>query len=510
MKKYFFFTSIILIIYFITAVYNQADWDLWHRLAAGRLFFETGSVPKHDVFAYTPVKDLWIDHEWGSGALFYFIGDRFGDAGLSFLKFKLLFLTFLPVFLLNKLKSEKSDGYRIFFYALFFYSILFGFLNIIRSQSFTFAFFALWIYLLELIKRGNYKLLLVFPLTTILWANLHGGFLAGIGILFLYGIGEIFNGKNPTKYFITAFICGLSSLINPYGVEYWKYLEDAVTLSRTFITEWQPLDLFGPFIIAMGFKLFLLITIVSMIYLLTKKPEKINWSEVLILVVTCYLSVKHIRHNVFFVIASAAYIQEYFYCAVKHYFYIPEKIKILISHAFFLRLNFFKEVLIYGLIVFVGILTVIFVPFKVKVSDQRYPVKSVEFIKKNNLSGNLLVLFNWGSYALWELYPECKVAMDGRYEEVYSTSLVNESARFHYLGKDWIDFMKNYKADLMLIDKSYPVFSELLLLDDWKLIHQDKISAVFISLEKNRENWVITDEELNSDNDIFEPKKAKK
>ena len=50
--------------------------------------------------------------------------------------------------------------------------------------------------------------------------------------------------------------------------------------------------------------------------------------------------------------------------------------------------------------------------------------------------------------------------------------------------------MKNHKADLMLIDKSYPVFSELLTCDNWELVYQNKISAIFLPTEKHREKWI--------------------
>jgi len=36
-------------------------------------FFQTGTVLKKDIFSYLPTKDLWVDHEWGSGVVFTFL-----------------------------------------------------------------------------------------------------------------------------------------------------------------------------------------------------------------------------------------------------------------------------------------------------------------------------------------------------------------------------------------------------------------------------------------------------
>lgn len=477
MKKTLFFITIFLLLYFIAAAFNSADFDLWHRLAAGKLFFANGHVAQTDIFAYTPVKDYWIDHEWGSGVVFYWIMEHFGSAGLSFLKILLMFLTFLPVYLINRMRTKEPGKYRILFYFLFLYALLFGFVYTIRSQAFTYAFFAIWMYLIELIKKGNKKLLAIFPLMTVIWANLHGGFVAGLGLLVVMGFP------------VTALISGFLTTINPYGFKYWQFLYEAITMERTYITEWQPLNLRGDVMIAFGFKILLIMCIITLPYLLIQLIKKvkaaqledninikailrqINWSELIIVLLTCYLSLKHLRHNVFFVITASAYMGESFFQAISSY-------TSFISKKIILTLELIKDIIVYAVILLAGGLTLVFAPLQLDLKN--FPYNSVEFIKINKLSGNLLVLFNWGAYSFWELYPQCKVSLDSRYEEVYPDSTVEESARFWYLDRDWTGLMKNYKTDLMLIDKTYPVYTELLTHDDWKMIYDDKMSAVFM------------------------------
>ena len=68
--------------------------------------------------------------------------------------------------------------------------------------------------------------------------------------------------------------------------------------------------------------------------------------------------------------------------------------------------------------------------------------------------------------------------------------------------------MRKYKADLILLDASYPVYSELLNLNDWKIIYKDKISAVFIPMANDGKKWIMPDDDLSPENnlndDIFE------
>ncbi len=52
------------------------------------------------------------------------------------------------------------------------------------------------------------------------------------------------------------------------------------------------------------------------------------------------------------------------------------------------------------------------------------------------------------------------------------------------LKKDCVDLMNDNKTYLTLIDKSYPIYSEFLNFDNWNILHNGKLSAIFIPLEK--------------------------
>jgi len=494
MKKFFFYICILFFIYFLAAAYNNADWDLWARLAVGKIFFATRTVLKHDIFSYTETNPLWIDHEWLSGVIFYFLADKFGDIGLSGLKIFLMFSIFLCVFKTNRLKFPDQNPYRPIFYMFFLFSIVGGFLTTIQSHCFTFAFFALWIYLLELVKNGDDRLIWIFPATMIIWANLHGGFPAGLGVLLLFAIGEFFS-KRPFKKYLLAFgISCLTTLINPYGWKYLPYMFNAITMKRPFLTEWMPLDLFGNFKTAYGFKIFAIITGFSLIYSFLKNKKEISHSESFILLATFFVSLEHIVNNTLFTIAAASYITGNFYLIFndlgskfKKQLEIPTKIATFV---------------IYFLILIFGVAIIHFAPLKIKANNTTFPVKAVKFIQDNKLGGNLLVLYNWGSYALWRLYPQNLVAIDGRYDGVYPEKVISEVARFHYDGSNWGDLLNNHHTDIMLINKDYQVYNNLIQMENWKIVYQDKISAVFVPTTMNKD-WKFPDKNYFEDKEKF-------
>lgn len=497
MKKKFFFIAIFILVYCITSVYNMADWDLWARMAVGAIFFQTGTVLKHDIFAYTPLKDLWVDHEWGSGVVFYAVTHFLGDYGLCLLKFIIIFSIFLLVYRTNQNRQDVSlepNPYRIGFYVLFLLNLLTAFDNSLRSHAFTYFFFALWLYMLDGIRKGHNKLIWVFPATMLVWANMHGGFLAGLGIATVFTLGEIID-RRPWKKYIPLLLSSFAvTFINPYGAKYWSYLIDAVSMPRPFVNEWNPMNLLSPFPQYMWFKITVILAalcIPYIIYAFVKEKRRFNWSDLLIIGVTFYMGMSHIRHIVFFGISTAAYGYYLLYPALNLYTaplsslvqkIIPGKVRSLANNL--------REGSIYACIIIIGILVMMFNPFSVDAKKDIYPVKAVKFIQENKISGNLLVLFNWGSYALWKLYPQCKVAIDGRYEEVYPTELINDVARFHYVGTNWDGLMKKYPPDAMLIPVDYDVYNkQLIYLKDWQIIHKDNIAAVLVPKSRLKKHY---------------------
>jgi hypothetical protein len=99
----------------------------------------------------------------------------------------------------------------------------------------------------------------------------------------------------------------------------------------------------------------------------------------------------------------------------------------------------------------------------------RFPANAVNFLKEKKLGGNIFNEFNWGEYLIWHLYPQCKVAIDGRYDTVYPVS-----------------FLKNY-FDSASSGFDIPVNTDFLLLKPerkidvkkWRKIYSDKISVLY-------------------------------
>jgi hypothetical protein len=118
------------------------------------------------------------------------------------------------------------------------------------------------------------------------------------------------------------------------------------------------------------------------------------------------------------------------------------------------------------------------------VDYRRFPVGALEFIKQNRLTGNLATAFDWGSYALWKLYPQCKILVDGRYEEVYPDHAFAAAMRFSQKGERWWEVLREFPTDVVVLPKQIYRQADLAFLPEWKFVYQDEVSVVL--LPRNR------------------------
>ena len=215
---------------------KEYDYDLFARLIVGEHFFANGHLAFKDFMSYTPTH-IWYDHEYGASLVFYLFFKALGHFGLVLNQAILYFMT---TFFVIKTQDLHKNNYppTLWFSAIFL--LMFAHLNpsIIRCHLFSFMFFALLIYILEKTRLYNSKLIYTIPLLVIIWNNTHGGVVAGLGIIFIYMIGEMLQRKPWKKYLITLLVSAPLLAINPWGVGYLNFLLSANTKTRTYVTEW--------------------------------------------------------------------------------------------------------------------------------------------------------------------------------------------------------------------------------------------------------------------------------
>jgi hypothetical protein len=485
--------SIITAAFILTFLTRMPDFDLWARLAVGSIVFQTGHVLRQDIFSYLPTKPLWIDHEWGTGVVLYGLAKWFGEYGIFLAKGLLLYATLLMVLKTIKAGGDKKSPSPLYFVFLG-YALFPGIASLVRSQMFTYLFFSIWIYGIERLRRNQGKILWLFPATMLVWVNVHGGFVAGLGLVVLYAVGDLLNRRSLRPYLWIALSVLPVTLINPYGFALWRYMAEASFMPRPFITEWRPLSLAGPKQIIWGIPLhintgFMVLAVMGVLVgvraLLRK--QKPDWTRVVVLAGLCVLGVRHQRHVVFFTLAAAALLHGQFDSLLD-----PLRAlwaQILPKHGSKIQTGAHWG-LGFALPVVFFMLLIPKLSYRMNIDPRMFPVGSLEFIKQNGLSGNLATAFDWGSYASWKLHPQCKVMVDGRYEEVYPDEVFQVAIRFAVRQGDWWEALARFPTDIVVLPKAFYAARDLAHLPEWQPVYEDPVSVVLLPRDKLAESYV--------------------
>jgi len=477
------FSATVLVFLLCAMAKTKADPDLWGYLAFGRLFWETGKFPYQDVFSYLPTRPLWVYHEWLTGVLFYPLYQKGGAAALQLVKFACGLITLAFIYL-----TARRRGGDLFSSLIFCFVILGLFslgYNPVRAQVFTYAFFAVSLYLLESARlSGGYRRLwLLIPLQ-VLWCNLHGGFLAGLGLIALYGVGEALSRRPVLPYAAVFLAAGLATLINPYGLSYWHYLYEAITMPRPDITEWS--SLLGAFRQEMlTLTEFTYVACLVLIALLLAFWAR--WREVtpiLVLGATLVQGLMHVRHLTFFMILAAAYFPSLSRKFLEIWQPSPSLLSRFGKAARIAGIILLTALLLLGVKRFVGraplTLKVTGLPQGQELPGLYYPLGGSAHIEAQGLQGKLLTEFSWGEYLIWTLYPRCLVALDGRYETVYPPEVAKRYFAFIYGREGWQKFLQDYPPHLILIDSRKRLCALLRQDPAWQPVYTDSGCALFV------------------------------
>ena len=472
---------------FVLANHTQGyDFDLWARLIVGKVFWATGHVLKYDFLSYTPTH-AWYDHEWGSGTFcFYPVLKFFGPLGIVILQATFIYLTFF--FCIKTIKLRMGDKYS--HHILPWLLTLFVYNRCVclpvRCQMFSFLFVAITLYILERARIGKTKGLYFIPLLTIIWNNLHGGVVSGLGIIFLYAVGEFLSRRAFKKYLITL-VCSLPLLIiNPYGIKYLEFLFMANTMARQDILEWW--GVLHPFHIKNCRPYFIWTGTVALVelYFIIKNLwvkkiwnflKEIDYTKWLLILVTFYLGFTKIKLIPIFMIVTTCF------CYENVYKIFPK------SDLFKTWSMLFVFLLIGG----VGL----FAPSTAKATWNIYPLKEVEFIKSNNITGKILTSYGHGSYVTYKLFPHNKVYMDGRYEEVYDEEILMHLKIFMELGYSWGNLIFRYPPDVILLEKHVPVYKYLSeQFPEYTKVYEGELCGVFVKNSKPLNQYKLPPEDI--------------
>lgn len=237
------------VVVFLLALTHPIDLDLGWHLKYGEYIFTNHALLQENIFSSAMPGYRYLNHSWASELILYTVFRSGGFLGISLLGATLMTMTF---FFLAQAANLDNWGKSILFPTMLF--LLDGVIEqSFRSQYFSFLGIAILLYLLGRLEREPRRTALAISLLFLLWVNLHGQFIMGLGIFVIWLICY-FTGttewESPTAgrrlppLFLAILLLTVlaATLLNPYGTElYLEIFRHFGNPLQRSIQEWQPI-----------------------------------------------------------------------------------------------------------------------------------------------------------------------------------------------------------------------------------------------------------------------------
>jgi hypothetical protein len=466
---------------------NLVDPDLWGHIRYGQDWLAAGELPRTATHTFTAVGHPWINHENLAELALAWSDETLGVTGMLAAK-----CVFGMTIILAMVWTATKRGVNPFVAWPLMLLIAFNLqpFFILRPQLFSFAFCAITLVLLDRVFHNwhdnhaiDSRYLWCLPAVFLVWANSHGGFVAGLAIAGAYLGGRIVEvliarnqvqstagqASSATPHSGKALIAQLTlvgfailaaTLLNPYGWELHRWLFVSLIEPRPEITEWLAPQMSDP-----TFWPWIALLAVIAVSLFATRASR-DWVEITILLLVVWQSMLHLRHIAFVALVAGFWIPVHLQSALSCFLYQPTGGSLRFLKQFSVARFAIVPALLAAITLQTFALEKRLTDFSVE--RGRYPVDAIQFMADRQLEGKLVVAFNWAQYTLAALSPCITVGFDGRYDTCYPLEVVD--MHFDFLLGEFGDnrnraatsgsidssrVLNHENPDLVLIDRHY-------------------------------------------------------
>jgi hypothetical protein len=385
---------------FALACITIADPDLWGHLRFGADILASHRLPVVDPYSFTQDRP-WINHEWLSEAVMAAAYASGGATSVALLKGALLFGTW---FLVWRSLQHSAVPARLAAAGL---TVLGAgsILGPMRPQIFTLVCVAS---LCTIVTSGSPGAKRWLPLLFAVWANLHGGWIVGLGVALMWALMAAAARRDSAwTWAVVAALSIAATLATPYGVGLWHFLWETVGFTRD-VSEWQPLAAMP----AMNWLPPLAVGAAA-VWLLPSidAGRRLQTGAVLALLAGCSVRVSRIAP--LFAVAAAILLAP----AIARRW--PARSPVAVDSRAAAGLG------VGGIAAAIVVMTQSLGQITVPASAPWVPSVAAA-TRLVGTSGRLVTYFDWGEYAIWHFGPSLRVSMDGRRETVYSARRLAE------------------------------------------------------------------------------------
>lgn len=437
----------------------SADPDVWWHLRTGDHILDTNAIPTSDPFSWTAQGRAWTAHEWGSQVLLATVDRSGGPAALRVLVG--LSVGIAALFVLRLIRRFSDD--------LWVQSVvLFGFLALsfatwtVRPHIFSLPLFALFLERIVSFHKNSGPLPWVLVPLTLVWANLHGVFVAGVALIWVATTAIWFTDRAKARSLATIALAATAvGSLNPGGPLSYLYPLHVADVSRR-ILEWQPTTVTKGF----GLAFVLIVIAIPALYAWRRRrPDPVLGAIALAFVLSGFFAFKNVWMAGVALVPLATQALIGVFPPPSH---TTRKERRAIASAC-------AAIALLGA---GGTAATLAVATEGQLrSEEAFPREAVELLAEQP-PGRVMNSYGYGGYLMWKA-PHIPVAMDGR-NDMYGNDLLNRYFKLQDLEPGWRDVLDGDEVRYVLWEPQEPLSEALRLLpESWTVLYEDDISILF-------------------------------
>ncbi len=468
----------------------------WHLRTGLDLLAQGWRLPATDPFSHTMPDWPWVEHAWLTDILLGLIYEGLGTVGgLGVILFFSAVIT--GACLVASSIASVDRSYRLISCVIVLWVAL-PFLGA-RTQMVTLLGLTVVMWLCEGARSGQVARVWALPPLFLLWANLHGGFTAGLAML-----GLILAGSAATRLLVTirpewerridepimtwatirhlalvTGLAGLLTLVNPYG--YRLYQEILTSLADQqmieLLHEWQPISL--SLVAGKRFAIYLVgLSLAAACWY--RRVEPVRW---MVLVFFLVMSIKHMRNMSLFLIISLPLCAQLVESGVSRILqWIP------------VAARYSKQsllILTVGIALLIGILGTDHLQ-RVRLAGMdpatffrgtHYPIEAIEWVRshREQVGTKLYNDYTHGGFLLWWL-PGEKIFIDGRMPawRIGERHIFADYVALNNWDPPALGVLDKYQVDWVLVKRGTMLEQAISEAEGWRGLYEDVKVRIYV------------------------------
>lgn len=451
------------------------DPDFFTHVRTGQLIVESGQIPTTDPFSFTWGGQPWTLHEWLSEVGMYLLISTVGVLP-SLLAFGLIPGAVLAILLYALMRRDVP--LRPVALACVLAAWIFVPYVTIRPQAISWLLMAVLVTFLWSLDAARPKRALWLIPLFVVWANLHGLWVVGLGVVALYSLFTV-AGRTPMagpagwRWIATAFIgCLLGVMLTPAGpagVLYPLRYVDAGDWGLANIQEWQSPDFHDP---AHWGLLALIVTLV----VVGVGGGAPGWIGALTMLGVA-MSLVSLRNAPLLAVWSVPVV------AMALASRWPARFTPRPAPASQVRARRIMEAATAFLVVTLG--AVLVLPRTPAAHLEKsiataFPEAAMDMVLGNNPDARILAEYGWGGYVIYRGYDHgARVFVDGR-NDMYDQSVLDDYSAIRAADPGWEELLASYDVEAMIWPTDVVLTRGLLDGTGWCEAYRDQDQVLYL------------------------------